>query len=53
MDFGFLFSHGLEIIGALTAVLASLYALFLIIPGEQPDKTIKAMLDFTSKFSRK
>lgn len=40
-------------LGALTAFLAALYAICLAIPGEQPDKAIKAVLDFTQKFSVK
>lgn len=41
------------VLGTLTAFLAALYGLFLIIPGDQPDKTIKVILDFTKKISRK
>jgi hypothetical protein len=54
-----LFSHwqeiaaaGLVVLGTLTAFLAALYGLFLLIPGDQPDKTIKAIMDFTTKYSR-
>ena len=43
----------LAVAGAFTAFLASLYSLFLLIPGDQPDKTIKKILDLTSKISRK
>lgn len=45
--------NGLEIVGAIVMVLTGLYTLALIIPGDQPDKMIKAALDFTTKFSRK
>ena len=40
-------------VGSFTAFLGALYTLALLIPGEQPDKTIKAFLDLTTKFSRK
>lgn len=44
---------GLAAFGAFTAFLAALYGFFLVIPGEQPDKTLKQFLDFTTKISRK
>lgn len=40
-------------IGAVTALLSGVYAIALLIPGDQPDKTIKWILDLTTKFSRK
>jgi hypothetical protein len=43
----------LLVVGAFTGFLGALYALFVLIPGEQPDKTIKAFLDFTSRISKK
>lgn len=43
----------MAVIAGLAALLSSLYALFLLIPGEQPDKAIKAVLDFTQKWSSK
>jgi hypothetical protein len=39
--------------GAFVALISAVYTLFLLIPGDQPDKTIKAFLDFTQRFSRK
>lgn len=45
--------HGLEILGAVTAILGGIYTISLIIPGDQPDKAIKAILDLTQKFSKK
>jgi hypothetical protein len=42
-----------EIIGAVSIVLSGLAALFMVIPGEQPEKTFKAIGDFLAKFSRK
>jgi hypothetical protein len=42
-----------EIVGAVTMILTGLYTLSLIIPGDQPDKTLEKILDFTKRFSRK
>lgn len=44
---------GVMVLGAVAGLLAALYTLFLLIPGEQPDKTIKGILEFTKRFSRK
>ena len=56
----FITAHGAEIVaqffiaaGALTALLGALYSLFLLIPGDQPDKIIKAIYDLTVKISKK
>lgn len=43
----------LAALGALSACLSAFYALALLIPGDQPDKVIKALLDFTLKYSKK
>lgn len=47
------FSHLDELILGLNAVLAVLIAIFLAVPGEQPEKALKAIADFIGKFSRK
>ena len=41
------------IIGQLVVALSALLAIFLIIPGEQPDKALQAIVDFLKKFSKK
>jgi len=46
-------TNGVEFLGALTAVLSALIALFLLIPGEQPEKALQAIVDFLKKFSVK
>ena len=54
MDFIFpIIEKAPEILGYVTMVLTGLYGLFLLIPGEQPEKAIKAILDLTSKLSKK
>jgi hypothetical protein len=40
-------------ITAVVTVLTGLIALFLLIPGEQPEKTLQKIVDFLSKFSIK
>ena len=43
----------LETVGAITLLLNGLLAVALVIPGEIPDKQLKAVLDFILKFSKK
>lgn len=40
-------------IAAINAVLVALIALFLLIPGEQPEKALQGVVDFIAKFSKK
>jgi hypothetical protein len=40
-------------LGAITALLGAVIAIAQLIPGEQPEKSLQAVLDFLSKFSRK
>ena len=40
-------------LGAVTALLGAVIAIAQLIPGEQPEKSLQAILDFISKFSRK
>lgn len=42
-----------EIVAAVMAVLTSLIALCLLIPGEQPEKALQGIVDFLAKFSKK
>lgn len=41
------------IILASEAVLMALITLFLLIPGDQPEKALQKALDFLAKFSKK
>lgn len=41
------------LIAAFMAALSALIALFLIIPGEQPEKALQGVVDFIAKFSKK
>lgn len=49
----YIMSHGPELLGALTALLSAAIAIALLIPGDQPEKALKAIVDFIAKFSRK
>jgi hypothetical protein len=40
-------------LGAVTALLGAVIAIAQLIPGEQPEKSLQAVVDFLSKFSRK
>lgn len=40
-------------IASIAGVLTALIGLFMLIPGEQPEKTLQAIVDIISKFSRK
>lgn len=42
-----------EIISALAAGVSSAIAVALLIPGDQPEKTLQKILDFLKKWSRK
>lgn len=41
------------VLTAVVAILTALVSLFLLIPGEQPEKFLKSAADFLAKFSRK
>lgn len=43
----------LEIIGAVSALLVALVAIFELIPGEQPEKALTTVIKLLAKFSRK
>lgn len=43
----------LEIVGAVVTLLTVLIAIFEFIPSEQPEKTLKAIVAFLEKYSRK
>lgn len=41
------------ILAALVAILTGVIAICLMIPGEQPEKALQAIVDFLTKFSKK
>jgi len=38
---------------AVESILAAFIVLFLLIPGDQPEKFLQSVLDFVKKFSKK
>lgn len=49
----YLMTNGPALAGAAMAVTTALIALFMLIPGEQPEKALQAVVDFLKKFSAK
>jgi hypothetical protein len=43
----------LELIAAANGLILALIAVFALIPGEQPEKTLRAIAAFIGRFSRK
>jgi len=43
----------LEIMGAVSGLLAALIVIFELVPGDQPEKTLRSVVNFLAKFSRK
>lgn len=46
-------THGLEIVAAVHALLVAVIGVCMLIPGEQPEKALQAIVDMIEKFSRK
>lgn len=42
-----------QYLGAVSAVLTALIGLFMLIPSDQPEKSLQKVVDFISKFSKK
>lgn len=42
-----------ELLNAVVALLTALIAIFMIIPSEEPEKTLQKIVDFLRKFSKK
>ena len=51
--FGVIVQQLPEYLSATVGVMVALIALFSLIPGEQPEKFLHAVVDFLSKFSVK
>lgn len=51
--FSWLYVNYGALILAVEAVLSALIVLFLIVPGDQPEKALQAAVDFVKKLSRK
>ena len=53
MDLVLLMAKVQEVIGAVSMVLSGLIVLFMLIPGDQPEKALQSVLDLLKKFSKK
>lgn len=42
-----------KVMGAIGLILTGLTMIFLLVPGEQPEKTFQKISDLLAKFSRK
>jgi hypothetical protein len=51
--FNFIATNYQAIISALIGILSSIVAIALMIPGDQPEKTLQSIVDFLAKFSKK
>lgn len=49
----FLVEHGLELVGGVVLVLNGVIAIATLIPGEQPEKFLRSVVDVIGKISRK
>ncbi len=49
----FVVAHYQEILAAVTLVLTGVIGIALLIPGDQPEKALQAVVSFIAKFSRK
>lgn len=43
----------LSVLGAVTVALHALIAVFMLLPGEQPEKALQGIVDLIEKFSKK
>lgn len=51
--FGYLVGNSGELLNAAVAVLVALIGLFMLIPGEQPEKFLQQVVNFVTRFSIK
>lgn len=53
MDLMNIFAQVQDIAGALIMICTGVIAIAMIVPGEQPEKSLQAVVDFLKKFSKK
>jgi len=46
-------SNGPVVLGYIGAALSALIAIFMMVPGDQPEKAMQGIVAFISKFSKK
>ena len=53
MDLMIMLGKAQDVIGMISMILTGVIGICLMIPGDQPEKALQAMLDFIKKFSKK
>jgi hypothetical protein len=48
-----LMAHYQVVLSGLVAVFSGLITIFMLIPGDQPEKFLQGVVDFVAKFSKK
>jgi hypothetical protein len=45
--------HGHEVASALVGILTGLIGIFMLVPGDEPERTLQKIVDVLAKFSKK
>ena len=53
MDILQIMAKAQDILGQMVVIITALIAIFMVIPGDQPEKALQKVLDFIKKFSKK
>lgn len=53
MDILQIMAKAQDILGQVVVIITALIAIFMVIPGDQPEKALQKVLDFIKKFSKK
>ena len=53
MDILQIIAKGQEILTHVVVILSALIAIAMVIPGDEPEKSLQKVLDFIKKFSKK
>ena len=53
MDILQIMAKAQDILGQVVIIVTALIAIFMVIPGDQPEKSLQKVLDFIKKFSKK
>lgn len=53
MDILQIISKGQEVLAQIVIIISAMIAIAMVIPGDEPEKTLQKALDFIKKFSKK
>jgi hypothetical protein len=53
MDILQILNQAQMIVGEIVIILSALIAVFMVIPGDEPEKSLQKVLDFIKKLSKK